>query len=768
LTTIARFAQSIHRDTELETAIIQWRLFLHWTSENHAGITATSELAELYRIRYKSCGSEADLENSITMHRHVCDYQASHGLSDPISLSHLGVVIAMRAIRSMLDTDIEEAIALHGRALQLCHRGTIHRAICIHGLLQTRWLQDKIWDNEALLRNDFSLLSEALDVIPCDTPLYVALVMDLSYLTVYSTLPRNQLITDTMSRAESAIGTIPPSHRDRPYYLMNVAKWYSIFTDIQQVQFDSLERARLLYREALSGMSMTHPSRPLALSSLGYTLSSAYQSRKGNKADLDESIEIGREAVALMAPFKRLFPPCLNDLAKTLERRFQGFPEHNSDIDESINLLYQAMELPSLSIRCSGVLINNLASALFTRFKHRGGVEDLNRARDLQYQALRLYPPGHSNHVYCVVMLADFALKNPAPSLSELGSAIELLTSAVDDVRYTNRYAWRPNVLNRIARLHHARFKQTGDHQEWKLSTDTFQACVEDSRLQPSGRLIAAKAWIEAAQELDAQDTAIVAYRQAMTIMPQELRFGFDMTMQLDSIKRDIATLSCNAAGCALSLANASEAVEMLERGRAIFWVQRLQLRISSDSLRSQLSEKLKASAGRIEDLERQKPFTEVDGEEIRRHQRIAHEEFQALLHEARGDAGFPEFLLPMEFEQLKKAAGCGPVVLLSSSEPYGSYAVIIRSPHSGAEHLPLTRMTAKDLKEFVIALDDSVCYRQGEMGVENRHSDRLMIKKVKRVPVLQTNNSDKMLSILWQSIAEPIVRCLGLKVILS
>jgi hypothetical protein len=99
----------------------------------------------------------------------------------------------------------------------------------------------------------------------------------------------------------------------------------------------------------------------------------------------------------------------------------------------------------------------------------------------------------------------------------------------------------------------------------------------------------------------------------------------------------------------------------------------------------------------------------------------------------------------------LTKAALGGPVVILNAS--LGCHAVVIRSPNSPAEHVALPGMTYKKL---------------GHLKPQLWRSTRSSMPRHEGRPHRAGLNPDfmKILGELWASVAWPVIRCLGLKVL--
>jgi hypothetical protein len=325
------------------------------------------------------------------------------------------------------------------------------------------------------------------------------------------------------------------------------------------------------------------------------------------------------------------------------------------------------------------------------------------------------------------------------------------------EANYSGSKSW---VLCTMASLLHARFLRLSNPNDKARSAMFFEAAVQDESSGFGCRFNAAKQWIFAAETLDSPDMVMKAYRMAIHISPHRIYPGLDLSSQLDLLKGNFATISCDAACCALVTANASEALTLLEQGRATFWAQRLQLRIPFDALPLDLAERLRSATKKLQECHSLKRVYDASGEQRLLDQRLHHESFQQLLREARLHPSFTDFLHPIEIDQLARLAKKGPLIVLLSSKKYGSFAIIVRDCSTDVEKLSLSSITALDLQAMVEDLQVSVHQARQEMqdAAEKGH-ERLKLEKGKPGP------KRDVMARLWSQVGEPIMRHLGIEV---
>jgi hypothetical protein len=119
--------------------------------------------------------------------------------------------------------------------------------------------------------------------------------------------------------------------------------------------------------------------------------------------------------------------------------------------------------------------------------------------------------------------------------------------------------------LGMMARLLHARFLRLRDPKDQARLEELFEAAVEDQSSTFRTRFQVAKRWILAAESIDSLEVAMKAYRMAVRISPYRVHPGLDLSSQLDQLKSDFATISCDAACCCLVTTDALEALNLLE-----------------------------------------------------------------------------------------------------------------------------------------------------------------------------------------------------------
>jgi hypothetical protein len=158
-------------------------------------------------------------------------------------------------------------------------------------------------------------------------------------------------------------------------------------------------------------------------------------------------------------------------------------------------------------------------------------------------------------------------------------------------------------------------------------------------------------------------------YIQVLGLLPLAANLALDHTARLQALT-GCDEICRNAAAWAMLLGKVSQAVQMLEQGRGVFWTQAIHLRGTAfeggphDDCQElqQMIRLLEHGAHRVE-IQRQS-VAQHERELERRRQ--LNESVQALILKIRGYPGLDRFLLPPAFDSLFSAEECPSLVITS------------------------------------------------------------------------------------------------------
>jgi tetratricopeptide (TPR) repeat protein len=718
--------------------------------------------------RYTSHASVRDLDDIIALHRRAIHSMSLQGVRHFVLLNHLAEALCERWYQLTQKNDIDESISLFEEALDLYTTRDERRAIILGNLAQALvYLSLKVAE-ASRYSSAVSLLREALSIALLHDDVLAILKIRLCWALRgynFNFVGKTNGLQEVAEIARSAVNLLPISHRDQPEALLSLGRALADI-DLKEPGTETQNytgEARLLLYQALDAQSPTHPRRPVCLYSLVYRLGSDYDRGRGNKSDLDERYRLLREAMALLTPSHIAYPSILSGLS--VESMDKFYRSHNrEELDYSVALQEKVVNARALSDMQRYTSVHNLADRLDIRYKHFNDPADLRRAISLGHEALSLCPPGHGDHLFMVLVLSERLILDPNCLVADIDGMVGLIEAALEEENYkpeVNR-SGKSAHLDMMGRLLHARFLRLRDPKDQARLAELFEAAVEDQASSFRTRFRAVKQWISAAESIDSLEMAMKAYRIAIHISPYRVYPGLDLSSQLDQLKRDFATISCDAACCGLVTADALEALNLLEQGRATFWAQRLQLRVPSDALPSDLAEKLHITTGKLQEYHSRKRTYDASGEQYLLEQRLHHEEFQQLLREARQYPNFTDYLRPLKIEELAETVGNGVLIVLLSSKTYGSFAIIIRGRSPKAEKLPLPSIAVGDLQSMVEEFQVSMRFARQEMrNAANGEYGRLKLAKVNS----GRKNTPDVMARLWSAVGEPIMCHLGMEV---
>jgi hypothetical protein len=305
-----------------------------------------------------------------------------------------------------------------------------------------------------------------------------------------------------------------------------------------------------------------------------------------------------------------------------------------------------------------------------------------------------------------------------------------------------------------------------------------------------SARFQAAKQWAHHAELR--HESAIEAYHIAINLLPRLAMLSLDVHSRQQALTCSDG-LACDAAACAIQSGQYDKAVELLEEGRGIFWSQALKLRTPMTDLHDvapQLEEKLgrisvALERGSLRDVSRNQcdtPQKVMSMEQEASHFHRLNDEWLATVEEVRQLDSFHDFLRPSHLSQLLGAAAHGSVVILNASKA-GCAALILTS--TSVRHVPLSQLTFAKVTALVQLIRNATTQegrdtllpkyarvecllQQMPLLSDTVQSFRLALESrhMKRTPASTSDHIFRYtLGVLWESVVEPIIRMLCLKV---
>jgi tetratricopeptide (TPR) repeat protein len=551
----------------------------------------------------------------------------------------------------------------------------------------------------------------------------------------------------------------PLGHPRRAYAMLNLAVGL-VYSFRHQGRSEALAEAISINREAMQLLPVGHPIRWGSLSSLGLSLQLKYAST-GSPELLLESICLHREAVEVVPSAHPERGPALCNLAQGLMASFRDCHDQ-SVLAEAITLLRESLLHPAGGDEHSERL-SELAEALIASFDQQKHPDHLREAVNLHREALRARPPGHFRRVESLQKLGRLLCRSECQSWTE---AISLYSEALDTCPTGSPL--RAEVLSDTSRCFLDR-----DSPFFNLSKGTshLAEAYSDNFCHVNRRLRSAMsdltrveaAYNEATTTLD-QSTlghcnkcVLDLYAQVIGLLPRAANFGLDHSTRLQAVT-GLDEIARDAAARAILLRRESQALEMLEEGRGVFWAQTLRLRASAfDDVPQEDRQELQRLLNLLESNAHR--FRSSDQSAIQRERdlekrRQLNEETEALVFKIRGYVGLDRFLMPPAFDALVRDLPEGFVVIVNASK-LGYHALLLHRDTRLATSLELQPPpTGFDSVTFRSPLprDVSLATREGEIRAMRKDAGR-------------GSSFPDVLAALWISIVQPILTQLGLQV---
>ena len=676
---------------DLDEAIVLVREALDLRPKGHPlRFSSLNNLAVDLYTRYKQLGAMQDLDEAIVLDREALDLLPQGHPDRSMSLNNLAIRLSTRYDQLGVMEDVDEAIVLGREALDLRPQGHPDRSMSLNNLaadLSTRYNQlGSIEDlGEAIV-----LDREALDLRPHGHPLRSSSLNNLAnhLSTRYNQLGVMEDFDEAIVLDREALGLRPKGHPLRSTSLNNLANHLSTrYNQLGAMQ--DLDEAIVLDREALDLRPQGHPDRSMSLNNLAIRRSTRYD-QLGLMDDVDEAIVLDREALDLRPQGHPLRSGSLNNLANHLSTRYNQL-RVMEDLDEAIVLVQEALDLRPQGHPLRSGSLDNLANHLSTRHNRLGAMEDLCRAIVLDREALYLRPQGHPDR--------SMSLKNLADHLS-------------------------------------TRYNQLGVMQDKEDLFGLYAQLVHVPQTVSPADLSAARAWIRVAEDFQ-HPTILLAYQTSLRLLIQHLATLPSLPQHLDILKNLTSSLAVDAFSACLRNCSLTNAVELLEQGRGVFWSQLTRSHSPLDNV------VVSGSAGKslADEFTRLSLFIRnaLNSPGADQHDRLCHlnYEMERVVTDIRKLPGLSRFLLPLRFPDLQRAASGGPVIIVNASK-HSCDALIVfldRDP----VHIPL-QITQEGVRDLSIEL-------------------RTLSVRATKADV--TMELAFFLRRLWDQIVSPIVDCL-------
>ena len=277
----------------------------------------------------------------------------------------------------------------------------------------------------------------------------------------------------------------------------------------------------------------------------------------------------------------------------------------------------------------------------------------------------------------------------------DLDEAIVLVREALD--LCPQGHPNRSGLLENLARYLCNRFTQTKQLQDKEELFSLYTQLIHVPQIVSSTDLSAARAWIHVAEDFQ-HPTMLLAYETSLRLLVQHLATLPSLPQHLVILKNLTSSIAVDAFSACLRKRAPAHAVELLERGRGVFWSQLTRLHSPLDNVIAS------GSAGRslADEFMRLSLLIRnaLNSPGADQHEQLCHLNYgmQRVVTNIRELPGLTRFLLPSLFPDLQRAASGGPIVVVNASK-YSCDALIVFHDRDPV-HIPLqiTQENVRDL----------------------------------------------------------------------
>ncbi|KAF8900741.1 CHAT domain-containing protein [Gymnopilus junonius] len=749
---------------------IELRESLRLTPDGHPEIAPRLfSLSESLQRRFLRTGESSDISQAISFLQKAIQLSPEEYPGMPTYLTVLGRALQMYAKGTKELTNIDMAISLQQKAVQLVSEGHPSLPFYLSSLGSSLVHRFKHTGQLVDICDAIFFHQKAVQLTPDGHPDMHSRLFSLadSFQNRFVRTGDLSDISEAISLLRRGIQLTPDGHPSMPSYLDTLGG--SLQNRFQHTgEAAEISEAILLKEKAVQLCPEGDPSMANFLSSLGESFQRRF-THTGELSDISEAISFLYKAVQLTADGHPSMPHRLSSLANSLQRRFSRTREV-ADISEAVSFAQKAVQLTSDKHPNKRLYCSILGSSLLDRFVVAGELEDCSQAVLLDRKAVELTPDGHTDMPLYLSKLAG-SLQVRFSSTGDLTDLSDAIVSQQKSIQLTpDGHPDKPVRLSALGTSFQCRFSRTGDLADISEAIDLQDAAVQlipeghpkyivllsvlaisfSSRFDHSGnsvdmdqavsklslaaksesgppyiRLQAAKFWIQFAQKYDLSQL-FNAHEVAIHLISRVADLEQTIERRHNNLA-GISTLSSSAAAVALSSGRPDLALEWLEHGRCLVWNQLNDLRTPFEKLHKimRVSKQLDTagrrtgpSVGEASTL----PRLSLQDEEVA-HVKLAR----------RCKPEFEDFLKPPSYSTLLRQLPDFGVVDRSGCEPL--HIALHELSYAKAEHL------CQSLRANLWTA--GVGMQAPELG-------------------LARTSLPRILSILWTSVAKPILNGLG------
>lgn len=643
----------------------------------------------LHRL-YLHIGNPAELDSAIEALREAVNLlPASFPEKIEIFLNELSVCLHDRYARNQTLEDLERAILLAQKAIELVPAGTPDHAVYLSNL--GTYLRDRYARSGTLedLESAIFHCRQAAKVMPTDSPSWATSLCSLS-ICLRDRYERNGLpedLEESIALCRQAIELVLETSPNRAAHLDNLGHGLRM-RYARTGASEDLENAVLVCRQAVAHTRAGSPSLANHLSSLGFSLRNRYR-HSGALVDLDDAISAWRKALDV-APADWTAATILNNLGAGLTDRY-AHTEALEDLENAIDAWQRAVNLTPANSPSLPARLSNLGAGLLRRCDQHGGArEDLDRAITVSQRAVDLIPPDSPERVVYIGNAGSCLLHRHKQGgvPQDLDDAIIAFKYAVDRTPVSSPS--RIHLLGKLADGLDYRYEHRKNVADLQASIDAYEeaartgfgVALEDS-LRIAGR------WLRLAFSRASWTETIRAFSYADEAGRQLVKTQL-LRQSKEAWLMESRGLAEQAAYAMAKLDKPVDAAVTLDRSRAQLLDEvLLRSRISLEQLQTlghpdlyaryrDANDKWEAAAR----LEHQHAGGQLAVDHVDA-LKAARNELEAVIADIREIPGYETFLRPSDFSDIRTAAAWGPLVYIVATQA-GGLALLV-----SGENLP-------------------------------------------------------------------------------
>ena len=280
-----------------------------------------------------------------------------------------------------------------------------------------------------------------------------------------------------------------------------------------------------------------------------------------------------------------------------------------------------------------------------------------------------------------------------------------------------------------------------GHHtQDLNEALEILSQCISEARGSLPTRLTCACQWAYHARAFQ-HPSITTAYKTAMSLMQDTIHFSPTLQLQHATLAtRDHThSMPVDYASHQVALGQLKEAIETLERGRALLWSEMRHFHTSIDQLLEtdlDLGHKFAAVNRELDELTKSVPpshrLNVDDGpaDDVRAVDKFGHlvlkrsrllKERDKLVSQIQLLPGFGDFMTSPSFDTLRSAASSGPVILINHSEWRSDILILL---HNAS---PSLIPTCDDFYDHASSLKNKLLDSRRKYGLDSKNYDEVL-----------------------------------------